>query len=89
MRLTLTCRRWIAGLAIVLATAVSAARAVADSPNLFTAGNTFTTSSHYVSTTVFPWFTSTGGQSTAPGGRWKGVRLGPVSRPSGRLRSSR
>ena len=35
-------------------------------PNLFTAGNTFTTSSHYVSTDFFTWNTSTSGQFSGP-----------------------
>ena len=46
--------------------AVSAAQAVAQSPNLFTAGNTFTTNSHYVSAYVANWFLSDGGDMVSP-----------------------
>jgi hypothetical protein len=53
-------------LVIALAAIVSAGPAVAASPpgsppDLRTPGNTFTSSSHYVSATVFPWYTTAGG----------------------------
>ena len=62
----LTYRGRIARSVLVLAMAVSAAQAVAQSPNLFTAGNTFTTNSHYVSTWVTNWFLSDGGDMVSP-----------------------
>ena len=80
MFLRCTYRGRIAGVVVLIATAVSAARVVAVSPpNLFTAGNTFTTSSHYVSATAFTWFATGIGQVSGPwaplGGRnsWTGT----------------
>ena len=68
MFMVLACRGRVSGLALAVAMTVSVAQVVAQMPpnNLFTAGNAFTSNSHYVSTAVFTWFTSTGGQVDGP-----------------------
>jgi autotransporter-associated beta strand protein len=62
--MALKCLSPLAGL-FVVALAVAAAAATVPT-NLFTPGNSFTSSSHYVSTTVFHWYDSTSGQTSGP-----------------------
>ena len=66
MILRLTYLGRVAGLMVLIAVATSAPRSVAQG-DLFTApANTFTTSSHYVSTDFFTWNSTTSGQFSGP-----------------------
>ena len=70
MFLRCTARGRIAGAVVLIAVTTPAARSVAQG-NLFTAPpSTLSTSSHYVSATVFTWFTANGGQISGP---WRPV----------------